>query len=114
MTKKYFYIALLLTCLFSLGASAQENKNTAAAGKEPIEGLNIYPNPAKADRVYITTSKPSISKEVEIYDIRGVKIMQVTLNGGAKEINISTLNRGLYMIKVKEGDANTTRKLVVE
>ncbi|PZR18872.1 MAG: T9SS C-terminal target domain-containing protein [Flavobacterium psychrophilum] len=114
MTKKYFYIALLLTFLFSLSAVAQENKGNAVAGKEPIEGLNIYPNPAKADRIYITTAKPSISKEVEIYNTVGNRVMQVTLNGGAKELNISSLTRGMYFVKVKEADATTTRKLMVE
>ncbi|MHA3786957.1 T9SS type A sorting domain-containing protein [Flavobacterium hauense] len=112
MTKKYFYIALLLTCLCSLGAVAQESRSTVAAGKEPIEGLNIYPNPTKADRIYITTAKPAMSKEVEIYDMLGKKILQATLNG--KELNISNLNRGVYIIKVREGDASATRKLVVE
>lgn len=111
MAKKYFYIALL-SLLFSMGAAAQENKGTVAGGKEPIEGLNIYPNPAKADRIYITTAKPSMSKEVEIYDMLNKKIMQVTLNG--KELNISSLTRGVYLIKIKEGDATAIRKLVVE
>ncbi|MDV6169405.1 T9SS type A sorting domain-containing protein [Flavobacterium sp. DG1-102-2] len=110
MAKKYFYIALLLTCLFSLGVSAQENK-AYAAGKEPIEGLSIYPNPAK-DRIYITTAKPAMSKDVEIFDMLGKRIMQATLNG--KELSITNLNRGVYIIKIKEGDASATRKLVVE
>lgn len=114
MTKKYFYIALLLICLFSLGAVAQESRSSVAAGKEPIEGLNIYPNPAKADRIYIVTAKPALTKEVEIFNMVMNRVMQVTLTGGAKEVNISSLPRGLYMIKVKEGDANTTRKLIVE
>ena len=112
MAKKYFYTALLLFCLFSLGAVAQENKQTFAAGKEPIEGLKIYPNPAKADRIYINTAKPTLSKEIEIFDMVGKKIIQTTLNG--KELNISSLTRGVYIIKIKEGDASATRKLVVE
>lgn len=112
MTKNYFYITLLLLCMFSFGAVAQENKSTYAAGKEPIEGLNIYPNPAKADRIYITTAKPAMSKEIEIYDMLGKRVIQATLNG--KELNISSLNRGVYVIKIKEGDASATRKLVVE
>ena len=112
MAKKYFYITLLFVCLFSFGAIAQESKGSSASGKEPIEGLNIYPNPAKADRIYITTAKPTLSKEIEIYDMLGKKIMQLTLNG--KEVNISGLNRGVYIIKVKEGEASATRKLVVE
>ena len=112
MTKKYFYITLLLCCLFSLSAVAQESRGSVAGGKEPIEGLNIYPNPAKADRIYITTAKPAMSKDVEIFDMLGKRIMQATLNG--KELNISNLTRGVYIIKVKEGDASATRKLVVE
>lgn len=114
MTKKYFYIVLLLTCLFSFGAMAQENKSMGAAGKEPVEGLTIYPNPAKADRVYVTTSKPSLTKEIEIYDLFGNKVIQATLTAGAKEINISRLIRGIYLIKVKEGDTFSVRKLIVE
>lgn len=110
MAKKYFYIALLLTCLFSLSAIAQESRGSAA-GKEPIEGLSIYPNPAK-DRVYITTAKPAMSKDVEIFDMLGKRIMQATLNG--KELAITNLTRGVYIIKIKEGDASATRKLVVE
>jgi hypothetical protein len=114
MTKKYFYITLLLFCLFSLGAVAQESKGASVGGKEPIEGLNIYPNPAKADRIYITTAKPALTKEIEIFDMVMKRVMQTTLDGGAKEVNISNLNRGMYMVKVKEGDASTIRKLIVE
>lgn len=114
MAKKYFYTALLLFCLFSLSAVAQENRQTFAAGKEPIEGLTIYPNPAKADRIYITTAKPAMTKDIEIFDMLLKKVMQTTLSGGNKELNISNLTRGIYMIKIKEGDAAATRKLVVE
>lgn len=111
MAKKYFYITILLISLFSLGAVAQENKGMAS-GKEAIEGLNIYPNPASADRIYITTAKPAQSKEVEIFDVLGKKILQATLN--SKELNISALTPGVYIIKIKEGEATATRKLIVK
>jgi hypothetical protein len=110
MKKNYFYITLLFI-LFSLGASAQESKQTAAAGKEPIEGLNIYPNPASSDRIYIT-SKSAQTKDVEIFDVLGKKVLQATLTG--KELNISDLTPGVYIIKIKEGDATATRKLIVK
>jgi hypothetical protein len=97
--------------LFSLGAVAQENKGLAASGKEAIEGLNIYPNPVSSDRIYIT-SKLSQTKEVEIFDVLGKKILQATISG--KELNISELTAGVYIIKIKEGDATATRKLIVK
>jgi hypothetical protein len=110
MAKKYFYISLLFF-MFSLGAAAQESKGTVAAGKEAIEGLTIYPNPVSTDRVYIT-SKSSQTKDVEIFDVLGKKILQATLSG--KELNIGTLTPGVYTIKIKEGDATAIRKLVVK
>jgi hypothetical protein len=112
MAKKYFYITLFLFLMFSFGAVAQESKGTSESGKEAIEGLNIYPNPVSSDRIYITTAKQSQSKEVEIFDVLGKRIVQATLNG--KELNISGLTPGVYFIKIKEGDASATRKLIVK
>ena len=113
MRKKYFYITLLFFFLFSLGAVAQENKGSATNRplQETIDGLNIYPNPASSDRVYIT-SKSSQSKEIEVYDVLGKKILHATITG--KELNISNLTPGVYIIKIKEGEATATRKLVVK
>ena len=108
MKKNYFYI-IILFLLFSAGATAQEAK-PAAQQQEAIEGLNIYPNPVSSGRVFIT-SKTTLAKEVEIFDVLGKKVLQATLNG--KELNITDLNPGVYIIKIKEGDAYATRKLIV-
>jgi len=111
MKKHYIYITLLLFFLISLGAVAQETKTASAGGKEPIEGLNIYPNPVSGGRIYIT-SKSGINKDIEIFDVLGKRILQATLS--SKELNISELTPGVYIIKVKEGDATATRKLIVK
>jgi hypothetical protein len=105
MKQKYLFITLLLFFLFSIGAMAQGGKG------EPIDGLNIYPNPVSTGRIYIT-SKSSLNKEVEIYDVLGKKILQATIN--AKELNITSLTPGVYIIKIKEGEATATRKLIVK
>lgn len=113
MRKNYFYITLLFFFLFSLGAVAQESRESASSRplQENIDGLNIYPNPVSSDRVYIT-SKSSQSKDIEIYDVLGKKILQTTITG--KELNISNLTPGVYILRIKEGDATATRKLVVK
>lgn len=110
MGKKYFYILLLFT-FFSFSAIAQENKSTVAKNQEPIEGLNIYPNPVSNGRIFIT-SKTTLTKEVEIFDVLGKKILQATLTG--KELNITSLTPGVYIIKVTEKQATATRKLIVK
>jgi hypothetical protein len=110
MTKKYFYT--LLTFLFlAIGvAQAQEPKNSASS---TIENLNFYPNPVTNGKIYIT-SKNTSSKEIAIYDVLGKLVLQTNLNVNSKEVNVGVLNSGVYIIKIKEGDATATRKLIVK
>jgi len=107
MEKNYFYIIVLMCCFFSTGLLAQENKVQPGI----IEGLNFYPNPVSNGKIYIT-SKTAMEKEVLIFDVLGKKVLQATIN--SKELNISTLSPGVYIIKIKEGDATATRKLIVK
>ncbi|WP_253255996.1 T9SS type A sorting domain-containing protein [Formosa algae] len=75
-----------------------------------IEELSIYPNPVSNGKLYIVT-KENLTKDIEIFNVLGKRILQTTLFG--KEINISKLNPGIYIIKIKENNISTTRKLVV-
>jgi hypothetical protein len=111
MTKNYIYI-ILLFLTFSLSAYAQDGKNSSTPkSQEPvIEGLSLYPNPNNTGKVYIT-SRLNLDKKVEIFDVLGKKVIDVTLY--TKELNISNLNPGVYIIKIKEGDASASRKLIV-
>jgi hypothetical protein len=111
MTKKYFYIILFFLS-FSIGAVAQESRNSSSTkSQEPtIEGLSLYPNPNNTGKVYIT-SRLNLDKKVEIFDVLGKKVIDTTLY--TKELNISNLNPGVYIIKIKEGEASATRKLIV-
>lgn len=111
MKKYYTYITVILFALFSAAVSAQENKAGNTNGKEPIEGLNIYPNPVSGGKLYIT-SKTGQTKDVEIFDVLGKRILVASISG--KELNISDLTPGVYIIKVKEGEASETRKLIVK
>lgn len=111
MRKKYFYIAALLFCLCSLTASAQDSKQQPKTQDSSIDGLSFYPNPVSNGKIYIT-SKSTLDKDITIFDVLGKKVLQITLN--AKELNIATLSPGVYIIKIHEGDATATRKLIVK
>jgi type IX secretion system substrate protein len=108
MKKKYLYIICLLFSLFSLTVSAQDKP---ARQDSSIDGLSFYPNPVSNGKIYIT-SKSSLDKEITIFDVLGKKVLQVTMD--AKELNIATLSPGVYIIKIHEGDATATRKLIVK
>ena len=48
---------------------------------------------------------------IEIFDVLGKKIYSTSLFG--KELNISKLTPGIYILKIKENNSSATRKLVV-
>jgi hypothetical protein len=105
MRNKYLY-TIIIVCLFSLGAYAQENRQQPV-----IDGLSFYPNPVSTGKIYIT-SKSAMDKEVMIFDVLGKKVLQATIS--SKELNIATLSPGVYIIKIREGEATATRKLIVK
>lgn len=111
MAKNYFYSITLLVFLFSISASAQDNKQQPKTQETAvIEGLSLYPNPVTNGKVYITTKNDS-DKEIIIFDVLGKKVMQTMLN--SRELNVSNLISGVYIIKINEKDASATRKLII-
>lgn len=109
MLKNYFYILLFFLCFTATEAVAQETK-PAGRTQESIIDLNVWPNPVSNGKIYIT-SKSSADKLVTIFDVLGKKVLQTQLT--SKELNVSSLSPGVYIIKVEEGDASATRKLIV-
>lgn len=110
MVKSYLYIVLMLfffLTTFTVAAQDRQHKPQETT----IEGLSFYPNPVSNGKVYIT-SKLSLDKEITIYDVLGKVVLQITIT--TKELNVSTLSPGIYMVKIKEKDATATRKLIVK
>ena len=91
-----------------MGSYAQDARQQP---NQAIDGLSFYPNPVSNGKIYIT-SKSSLEKDILIFDVLGKKVLQITLT--TKELNISNLSPGVYIIKIKEGEATATRKLIVK
>lgn len=95
-----------------MSVSAQDTKQQAKSQETSvIEGLSLFPNPVSNGKVYIT-SKNDLDKSIIIYNVLGKKALQTTIS--SKELNVSDLLPGVYIIKINEGDATATRKLIVK
>jgi hypothetical protein len=111
MAKNYFYIIFLLAFFFTTGAIAQDSKQLPKTQEDSsIEGLNLYPNPVTNGKVYIT-SKNDLNKQIIIFDVLGKKVLQTTIS--TKELNVSNLAPGVYIIKITEESATSSRKLII-
>ena len=110
MMKKYLRILCLAFFLSASFVCYSQNAQPKTANTETIEDLSIYPNPVSNGKVYVTT-KLNLTKEIEIFDVLGKKIFSTSLFG--KELNVSKLSPGIYILKIKENNSSATRKLVV-
>lgn len=71
----------------------------------------IFPNPTTGGFVTIQ-SKFDTPKEVTIYDILGKEIIRTVLKDD--KLDISLLESGIYMLKIIQGQASVTKKLIVK
>ena len=94
-----------------MSVSSQEIKQQPKTQETAtIEGLNLYPNPVSNGKVYIST-KNDFDKEIIIFDVLGKKVLQTILS--SRELNVSSLTSGVYIIKINEKEASATRKLII-
>lgn len=76
------------------------------------EGIRVYPNPV-TEILFLESIKPI--KAITLFDILGKKVIQQQTNTLITEINVSTLDRGVYTLNILlENGVNKTIKLVVK
>ena len=113
MKKNYLFI-LFLTLAFTVTqhgfSQSNANKNSI---QQNIEGLSIYPNPVNSGKTFIyLTSKRNLTKKIEFFNVLGKRVYSTILTG--KELNISNLSKGVYILKITENAISETRKLVIK
>ncbi|GAA4804560.1 T9SS type A sorting domain-containing protein [Litoribaculum gwangyangense] len=110
--KKYYLLFLFITlAFFQTQQGISQSKVNNIPAEKIIENLSIYPNPASSGKIYIT-SKNNLNKKVEFYNVLGKQIFSIDLVG--KELNISNLSKGVYILKITEGEISETRKLIIK
>lgn len=114
MTKNYFFILLFsLTFMISYEGFSQNDFNGRQLAQQNIEDLSIYPNPVTNGKTFIyITSKRNLTKKVEFFNVLGKQIFSTVITG--KELNISNLSKGVYILKITENNVSETRKLVIK
>ena len=73
--------------------------------------FNLYPNPAKSDFVNIT-STGSETVQANVFDILGKQVLNAAVANG--RLDVSPLNTGVYIVKLTQGAATTTKKLIIQ
>jgi hypothetical protein len=86
-------------------ASAQ---NSGIGGNQnPSNTLNIYPNPA-IDHIMIQDDGEQV-KYLEVYNVVGRKIMDFSVRNDGVKYDVSSLPRGMYMVRMLDRNRNILR-----
>ncbi len=105
---KTIYSILLL--LFAFTVSGQEVVDNKISQNEIVD-FKLYPNPTYNDVVYIITADNGV-KDILVYDLFGEIVLKESTS--YKELNISKLDAGIYIVQVTENNKTISRKLVVK
>ena len=76
-----------------------------------LDSFKMYPNPTSLGYV-ILSSKNNAKLSVSVFDILGKQV----LNGKVTDnkLNVTSLNSGVYIMKVSQDNATITKKLVIQ
>lgn len=83
------------------------NSNCGSMNK----GLKVYPNPA-VNSIYITGIDKQKIKQVEIIDLAG-RVVSI-LNGNSERIDISTLQKGTYLLNITDMKSVTYQQIIIK
>jgi len=83
---------------------------TLSIADNVIEKFQMFPNPSSNGFINITTANNS-PKNVQVFDMLGKKIIDKEVES---KLNISSLQAGIYIVKVTENNLSATKRLIVK
>ena len=84
---------------------------TLSNDKFSVTDLKIYPNPTSLGYVNLKSRNGS-AFDVSVYDVLGKQVIKSSVTDG--KLDVSSLNTGLYIMKISQEEATVTKKLVIK
>lgn len=77
------------------------------------ENFSVYPNPF-IDEINLKGFDPNEIKTIEVFDVSGKLLLQVSPNLSGNSINLYSIPKGIYFLKVGLKNGNTFNKKIVK
>lgn len=100
------------------GTTLVNNGTTVVLGTEEYSALDrqkapkLFPNPASNEFYIAIDTVLEKDAKVVIYDILGRQVKSAKINDNVQAISIPDLNAGEYLVKIENGNYNSTAKLL--
>lgn len=76
-----------------------------------LETLKVYPNPF-SESLHIVVSGNDEIKSVQIFNIFGQAVYQISISGNTTSINLSEIGSGIYIYKIETSQGISTGKIL--
>ncbi len=101
--------------VYDSGNSPCSNEETVLIDNVNINEFNakeikVFPNPATNN---ITITNIQELSKLEIYNIAGIKLLDLNLNINNNNVNISNINSGIYFLKIISPDKTINKTLII-
>ena len=83
--------------------------NTAGLNTSDFNTFKIYPNPTNGNKLYFNVTQ---YVKVTIYNVLGKLIQTENVDANSNNIDISTLSKGIYILKINSENQFITKKLI--
>jgi len=91
---------------------------TASLDNDTFEGFNLYPNPSNGNFNLQFNAESTESVEIQLYDLTGRLVKELQFSNislrFSESISFQNTAKGFYVLKIKNGAKQTSRKLVIE
>lgn len=79
--------------------------------KETLAEVKLHPNPVNNGKVFITTHEDI---QVELFDVLGKLILTKRITNSGNWLNVSNLNKGVYLVRLSKNSQRVTKKLIIQ
>ncbi len=90
---------------------ADVTPTTLSIGDVEANTFRVYPNPTSTGFINITSNNSDVMT-VSVFDVLGKQVINETINNN--RLDVSSLNTGLYIVKISQNNATVTKKLVIK
>lgn len=95
---------------FTTATTLPRNSLSLGIKQNKISGLNVYPNPVTNGNLFISSDSNQV-KAVTVFDVLGKQVLKA--NVSSQPMNVSSLSKGVYILKITEAGQTASRKLVI-
>lgn len=72
----------------------------------------LYPNPSKG-RIFFNSNHMNIFDEISVFNITGQKLKSYALVSAKQGIDVSNLNNGIYVLRIKAGNQYSSHQFIL-